>query len=305
MSRAVELVEVSKWFGQKVAVSELTLGFSAGVTGVLGPNGAGKTTMLRLITGLQVPSQGEISVLGVDPRKDTSVYAKVSLVPEDEAIYPNLTAVEFVELNASLAGIRNAGKAADDVLEQVGLTADRDRLLGEFSKGMRQRAKVAGALVSDPEVVVLDEPLNGADPVQRAHLIEIFRALGEAGRTVIVSSHVLAEVERMAEQLVAMVDGRLAAEGTVGSLRAAMTDKPRIVSIVTDRPRDLAARVVSLNGVHGVEIGESGLEVSSTDSLGLAMELPVQARDVGARLTRVAPSDESLESVFRYLVESR
>lgn len=305
MSRAVELTEVSKWFGQKVAVSELTVGFGSGVTGVLGPNGAGKTTMLRLITGLQVPSQGEISVLGVDPRKDVGVYSKISMVPEDEAIYPTLSAAEFVELNASLAGIRNPRKAVDDVIEQVGLTADRHRLLGEFSKGMRQRAKVAGALVSDPEVIVLDEPLNGADPVQRAHLIDIFTALGESGRTVIVSSHVLAEVERMAEQLVAMVDGRLAAEGTVGSLRAAMTDKPRIVSIRTDKPRDLAVQMIGLDGVRGVEIEPFGLEISSTDVMGLAMGLPHRARDAGARVTRVVPSDESLESVFRYLVESR
>lgn len=305
MSRSVELTEVSKWFGQKVAVSEVTVGFGAGVTGVLGPNGAGKTTLLRLITGLQVPSQGDVRILGVDPRKDVGVYSKVAMVPEDEAVYPNLSAVEFVELNASLAGIRNPKKAIDDVIEQVGLTSDRDRTLGEFSKGMRQRAKVAGALVSDPELIVLDEPLNGADPVQRAHLIDIFTALGASGRTVLVSSHVLGEVERMAEQLIAMVDGRLAAEGTVGSLRSAMTDKPRIVTISTDKPRDLAARLVALDGVHGVEIESDGLEVSSTDVTSLAMELPVRAQAAGARISRVVPSDESLESVFRYLVESR
>jgi ABC-2 type transport system ATP-binding protein len=304
MTRPVEVVELSKWFGQKVAVSEVTVGFDPGVTGVLGPNGAGKTTLLRLITGLQVPSQGTVRVLGVDPRKDPGVYSKVSLVPEDEAIYPTLTCREFVELNASLAGVTNRS-ATDDVLEQVGLTGDAGRLLGEFSKGMRQRAKVAGALVSDPEVIVLDEPLNGADPVQRAHLIDVFVALGRAGKTVIVSSHVLSEVERMAEQLVAMVDGRLAAEGTVGSLRAAMTDKPRIVRIWSDRPRDLAARLVALAGIESVSFTADGLEVSTTDAPGLAVRLPADAVAVGARLSRVAPSDESLESVFRYLVGSR
>ena len=303
MSSPVETLEVSKWFGQKVAVSELTVSFGPGVTGILGPNGAGKTTLLRLITGLQVPSQGAVRVLGVDPRKDSSVYSKISMVPEDEAIYPNLTAVEFIELNASLAGIRNPGARVDATIEQVGLTADRDRKLGEYSKGMRQRAKVAAALVSDPEVIVLDEPLNGADPVQRAHLIDIFRRLGAEGRTVLVSSHVLAEVERMAEQLIAMVDGRLAAEGTVASLRAAMTDKPRIVNVWTDRPRDLASRLVSLEGVSGIRIEAGGLEISSSDPSSLATQLPIQARDVGARLTGVLPTDESLESVFRYLVE--
>ena len=303
MTTAVETNEVSKWFGQKVAVSELTVTFGPGVTGILGPNGAGKTTLLRLITGLQVPSQGTVNVLGVDPRKDARVYSKISMVPEDEAVYPKLTAVEFVELNASLAGIRNPRAKVDATIEQVGLTADRDRKLGEFSKGMRQRAKVAGALVSDPEVIVLDEPLNGADPVQRAHLIEIFRQMGAQGRTVIVSSHVLAEVERMAEQLIAMVDGRLAAQGTVASLRAAMTDKPRIVNVSTDRPRELATRLVSLAGVSGVRIEAGGLEISSNDPSSLASALPVEARRVGARMTGVIPSDESLESVFRYLVE--
>ncbi len=304
MTRPVEVVDLSKWFGQKVAVSEVSVGFDPGVTGILGPNGAGKTTLLRLITGLQVPSQGTVRVLGVDPRKDPGVYSKVSLVPEDEAVYPALTCRDFVELNASLAGI--TGRAAvDAVLEQVALTADAGRRLGEFSKGMRQRAKVAAALVSDPEVIVLDEPLNGADPVQRAHLIEIFTELGRAGRTVLVSSHVLAEVERMSEQLVAMVDGRLAAEGTVGSLRAAMTDKPRIVHISSDRPRELAARLVGLAGVERVAFAPDGLEVSTTDAPGLAVRLPVDAAAVGARLSRVSPSDESLESVFRYLVGSR
>lgn len=303
MTSPVETLEVSKWFGQKVAVSELTVSFGPGVTGILGPNGAGKTTLLRLITGLQVPSQGAVRVLGVDPRKDTSVYAKISMVPEDEAIYPNLTATEFVELNASLAGIRNPGPRVDSTIEQVGLAADRDRKLGEYSKGMRQRAKVAAALVSDPEVIVLDEPLNGADPIQRAHLIEIFRQLGAEGRTVIVSSHVLSEVERMAEQLIAMVDGRLAAKGTVASLRAAMTDKPRIVNVWTDRPRELASSLVSLEGVNGVRVEAGGLEISSNDPSSLATQLPIHARDAGARLTGVLPTDESLESVFRYLVE--
>ncbi len=303
MTRPVEVVELSKWFGQKVAVSEVTVGFDPGVTGILGPNGAGKTTLLRLITGLQVPSQGTVRVLGVDPRRDPGVYSKVSLVPEDEAIYPTLTCREFVELNASLAGLTNRS-ATDDVLEQVGLTGDADRLLGEFSKGMRQRAKVAGALVSDPEVIILDEPLNGADPVQRAHLIDVFVELGRAGKTVLVSSHVLAEVERMAEQLVAMVDGRLAAEGTVGSLRAAMTDKPRIVRISSDRPRELAARLVGLVGIESVSFTSDGLEVSTVDAPALAVRLPADAAAVGARLSRVAPSDESLESVFRYLVGS-
>ena len=202
------------------------------------------------------------------------MYAKISMVPEDEAVYTNLTALEFVELNASLAGVPNAQATAGALLEQVGLAGDRDRRLGEYSKGMRQRAKVAAALVSDPEVIVLDEPLNGADPVQRAALIDVFVELGKSGKTVITSSHVLAEVERMAEQLVAMVDGRLAAEGTVDTLRAAMTDRPRLVAVDTDRPRPLAAQLMAQEGVQSIEVTETGLMISSADAVGLAMELP-------------------------------
>ena len=213
MTDTIVVTELSKWFGLKVAVSEVTIGFRSGVTGLLGPNGAGKTTLLRVIAGLQRPSQGEISLLGVDPRQDPSVYRKVSLVPEDEAIYERMTARRFVELAARLAKVDDVADRVQRALVMVDLVDPSDRILGGFSKGMRQRAKVAAALVTDPEVLLLDEPLNGADPVQRAQLIKLFMELGAAGRTVIVSSHVLAEVERMTDRVVAMVDGRLAADG--------------------------------------------------------------------------------------------
>jgi ABC-2 type transport system ATP-binding protein len=170
---------------------------------------------------------------------------------------------------------------------------------------MRQRAKVAAALVGAPEVLFLDEPLNGADPVQRAHLIDLFRRLGDQGRTVIVSSHVLGEVERMADRVIAMVDGRLAAEGTVSSLRAAMTDKPRLVRIVADQPRALGSLLLGSPGTDGVRIDGQTLEVSTSDAGALAMALPRTARDAGIRVRQVLPSDESLESVFRYLVGGR
>ncbi|MDP3984177.1 MAG: ABC transporter ATP-binding protein [Acidimicrobiia bacterium] len=302
MTATVEAIGLSKWFGQKVAVSEVNLAFEPGVTGLLGPNGAGKTTLLRLLTGLQKPSQGKVRLLGVDPRTDHSIYRRVAMVTEDEAVYQNLTATKFVELNARLAGVPSRRVAVDQAIEWVGLTADRDRRLRGFSKGMRQRAKVAGALVGKPDVLVLDEPLNGADPVQRAHLIALFRRLGEEGHTVIVSSHVLAEVERTVNRVIAMVDGRLAAEGTVASLRAAMTDKPRLVRIASDSPRGLASLLVRGEGVDGVRIDGSVIEVSTSDPTSLAHLLPVTARDAGIRLREVRPADESLESVFRYLV---
>jgi ABC-2 type transport system ATP-binding protein len=301
----VRAVGLSKWFGQKVAVSEVDLAFTAGVTGLLGPNGAGKTTLLRLLTGLQKPSQGSVRVLGLDPRQDREVYQRIALVPEDEAVYPHLTARGFVDLNAGLARVADRDQTVQLALEEVGLADVADRRLSGFSKGMRQRAKVAAALVSNPEVLFLDEPLNGADPVQRAHLIAVFQRLGDQGRTVIVSSHVLAEVERMADRVIAMIDGRLAAEGTVHSLRAAMTDKPRLVRIVSDQPRLLGSLLMASGGVDGVRLDGTTVEVSTSDPAALARLLAPTTRQAGIRLRQVLPADESLETVFRYLVGGR
>jgi ABC-2 type transport system ATP-binding protein len=198
----VEVTDVSKWFGQKVAVSELSCSFGPGVTGLLGPNGAGKTTFLRMLVGLLTPSEGTIRLLGESPRSDPEVLRRVGFA-----------------------------------LDTVGLTDVGHRKVGTFSKGMRQRAKVAAALAHDPLVLFLDEPLNGTDPVQRAHLIDLFSDLADRGHTVIVSSHVLHEVERMAGRVIAMVDGRLAAAGSVADLRTAMTDIPRRIRIDTSDPR--------------------------------------------------------------------
>ncbi|HWB88316.1 MAG TPA: ABC transporter ATP-binding protein [Acidimicrobiia bacterium] len=305
MTDTVEIHEVSKWFGPKVAVSEVTIGFGPGVTGLLGPNGAGKTTLMRLVAGLQVPSQGTVRVLGRDPRADSSVYKSMTLVPEDEAVYEHLTGRQFVELSARLAGIPDAKEKAQSTLEAVELTGAADRPLGGYSKGMRQRAKVAAALVPEPEVLLLDEPLNGADPVQRAQLIALFKRLGAAGRTVIVSSHVLREVERMADRVIAMVDGRLAAVGSVATIRAAMTDKPRQVFIDTSDPRALASSLIASPHVIAVHLNGSQLMIEASDAREAALSLPSLAVSLGATVSRVEPADESLESVFRYLVEGR
>ena len=205
----IEIEEVSKWFGQKVAVSDLSCSFGPGLTGLLGPNGAGKTTLLRMMCGLLRPSDGSVRVLGVDPRRDPSVYRRLALVPEEDAVYGILTAREYLAFAADLTGVSR--QRVDEAIAQVDLAAAADRPISGYSKGMRQRAKVAAALVTRPEVLILDEPLNGTDPVQRAHLIALFRGLASEGKTVIVSSHVLSEVERMADRVLAMVDGRLAA----------------------------------------------------------------------------------------------
>ncbi len=299
----VEVRAVSKWFGQKVAVSDLSCSFGPGITGLLGPNGAGKTTLLRIVCGLLAPSDGSVSILGADPRRDPRVYARAALVPEEDAVYPFLTARQFVAYATDLAGTPRA--VVDEAIEQVDLMDAADRPIAGFSKGMRQRAKVAAALVTRPDVLVLDEPLNGTDPVQRAHLIEIFRDLAAAGKTVIVSSHVLAEVERMADRVLAVVDGRLAAAGDVAAIRHAMADIPYRVRVEVGETRKMAAALVEAEEVSSVTVAGSVLHVETSDLAALGSRVPRVARDLDARLTGFEPEDESLESVFRYLVHRR
>ncbi len=305
MTDTIVVTELSKWFGLKVAVSEVTVGFRPGVTGLLGPNGAGKTTLLRVIAGLQRPSQGTVTILGTDPREDPEIYRRIALVPEDESVYDRLTGREFVLLAARLSKIDEPTERTARVLETVGLVDAADRALGGFSKGMRQRAKVASALVSEPEILLLDEPLNGADPVQRAQLISLFKSLGDQGRTVLVSSHVLNEVERVSDRVVAMVDGRLAAVGDIGTIREAMTDKPRRVYVDSTDPRRLAAALIITPGILGVQLDGDTIHIETSDAGALARDLPAISVQHQIRISKVEPVDESLESVFRYLVEGR
>jgi ABC-2 type transport system ATP-binding protein len=231
------------------------------------------------------------------------VYRNVALVPEDEAVPANLTARQLVRYTAALHGITDRS-APDRALATVALEHAADRRVDGFSKGMRQRCKIAAALVTEPSVLVLDEPLNGADPVQRVALIALFKQLGAAGRTVIVSSHILNEVERMAERVIVIVHGRLAAAGGHRAIRDAMDDRPRHLLIRCDDDRRLAAALVGLESVSGVTVdgGQKGLVVQTQRSGELAGALAVLARDHRVRLTEVRPLDDSLESLFRELV---
>ena len=296
---------LSKWFDQKVAVSEFTYGFRPGVTGLLGPNGAGKTTLLRTLTGLLKPSAGQALVLGESIRRRPGLYRHVGFVPEHDAIYESMTAARFVRWSAALSGAPRPAEAAERALETVQLTGDAHRRLGGFSKGMRRRARVAAALAHDPQILILDEPLNGTDPIQRARLMELLIGLGKEGRTVIVSSHVLAEVERMADRVVAMVNGRLAAAGTVAAIRDAMSDTPRRVHIETDRPRELARRLLAGEWTRSVEMGDGSFTISTDDARALGGAVMAAAREAECVVTAVTPEDDSLESVFTYLVRRR
>ena len=297
----VEVVDASVWFGQKVALSELSCSFGPGVTGLLGPNGAGKSTLMRAVTGLIDVNAGQVRVEGRDPRRDREVHRRIALVPEDEAVPAQLTARQLVRYVADLHGVRDPD-AAERALEAVDMMPAADRRLKGFSKGMRQRAKVAAALVCDPPVLVLDEPLNGADPVQRARLTELFRRLGAEGRTVIVSSHVLSEVERLADRVLVLIHGRLAAAGGHRAIRDAMDDRPRHVLIRADSPRRLAAALLGMDTVAGISVTDGGLVVTTERAGDLAVAVATVARDLGVRLREVRPMDDSLESMFRELV---
>jgi ABC-2 type transport system ATP-binding protein len=299
----VEVADVSVWFGPKVALSELSCSFGPGVTGLLGPNGAGKTTLMRAMNGLIDINQGHVRIQGRDPRRDRGVHGRMALVPEDEAVPAALTARQFVRYVADLHRVADRG-AADAALQTVGLLDVADRRVEGFSKGMRQRTKVAAALVCDPAVLVLDEPLNGADPVQRVALIALFKQLGAEGRTVIVSSHVLHEVERLAERVIVLIHGRLAAAGGHRAIRDAMDDRPRHVLVRSDDGRRLAASLVGLESVAGVTIDRArdGLVIQTLQARELATALPRLARHASIRLLEVRALDDSLESLFRELV---
>jgi ABC-2 type transport system ATP-binding protein len=296
---------VSKWFGTKVAVSDVSCSFGPGITGLLGPNGAGKTTLLRVITGLLRPSEGTVSVCGADPMKDASIYRRIGFVPEDDAVYGYLSARQLVRYAAELSRSDASAGVVDGALSRVNMLDAADRPIAQYSKGMRQRAKVAAALVNDPDVLLLDEPLNGADPTQRAVLISLFHELAAAGRTIIVSSHVLAEVERMTDRVIAVLDGKLAAAGGIRAIRSAMTHIPHKVRIEADEPRRLGKALLDAPAVVGIRFQDGGLEVETANLATLGTALPRLAIENSVRVTRFEPLDASLESVFRHLLSLR
>ncbi len=295
---------VSKWYGDVVAVSDVSFGVSPGVTALLGPNGAGKSTTLKMLAGLLGPSAGNIRILGRAARGDPATYRQIGLVPEQEQLYPHLTGREFVSLNAILQKLPHPADAADRALATVEMTDAADRKLGGFSKGMRQRIKVAAALVHDPDVLLMDEPLNGTDPVQRAHLIGLIRRLGANGKSVLVSSHVLVEVERFAENILVIVNGKLAAAGDYRAIRDKIDEHDHAIRIRADEPRRLAAALIAEPSTRAIRFdGDHRLIAETNDVRAFARMVPLVARRDGVRLFEMQPADESLTSVFAYLVE--
>ncbi len=300
----VSLDSVSKWFGNVVAVSDVTLTIGTGITGLLGPNGAGKTTILRMVCGLYSPSEGEVQLLGTDPRSDHNVYKRIGIMTENESAYEFMTGLEYVRLSARLKDLRHEESHLRNAIERVDMSFALDRKISTYSRGMRQRIRLAAALVGDPELLILDEPLNGADPTQRLRFQEILHQTAEEGRSVIISSHILEEVEEVSESVVLVVNGKLAAQGDFHAIRAALDDRPYHVKIECSDPKQLGGELAKLPAVQSIQFEPDGSIVALTTNVAvLQLDLPVIAKRLNIRLSRVQPIDDSLESVFSYLVE--
>jgi len=295
---------VSRWFGSVVAVSEVTFDIGPGITGLLGPNGAGKTTLLRMMTGLAETSTGSVTVFGERVRDNPPLYRRIGVMSEHETVYGFMTGREFVRTMGKLRAVNDLEAAVDRAIALVDLADAQHRQMDTYSRGMRQRIRLAGTLVHDPEVLILDEPLNGADPRQRVQFKRLLQQLAAQGRTIVLSSHILEEVEELAETVLLIVNGKLAASGGFRAIRAALNQRPYHVRVICDSPRALAASVVRLGSVDAVNVDPDGaLVVLSRNVLDLQIELPRLAQSEGISLRKVEPLDDSLESVFGYLVE--
>ena len=300
----IEVDNVSKWYGDVVAVNGVSVQVFPGITGLLGPNGAGKTTLLYLIAGLAACSEGSVTVLDEPSRNNPELYRRVGVMTEKEGVYGFLTGRQFLESTARMHGLSSFAPAVDRALEIVGMADAQRRRLGGYSRGMRQRMRLAAALVHDPEVLILDEPLSGTDPRQRLEFGTAMLRFAEQGRTVLVSSHILEEVELLADRIVLMVSGKLAAAGDIRAIREKLDEQAYHVRIVTDAPRPLAAALVNLEEVDSVNLGPDSDLVVLSRNVGVLQEaIPRLARELGARLFRVEPLDESLESIFGYVVD--
>jgi len=297
------LDNVSRWFGNVVAVNDVTMTVGPGVTGLLGPNGAGKTTLMAMMSGFLPPSSGTVTIDGTPVWRHTDAYRQIGLVPERELSFGYLSGRAFVRANADLHRLPEAARATEAILEVVDMVEPAGRRIDTYSKGMRQRIKIAAALVHDPAILLLDEPFNGVDPRQRMHLMELLRRLGDEGRTVLFSSHILEEVERLARHIEVVVSGRHAASGDFGAIRRLMTDRPVRYSITSSNDRALAAALIAQESVEAVQLrSRGGLEVQVSDLGSFATALPQLTRAQDLTLFELSPSDESLESVFSYLV---
>jgi ABC-2 type transport system ATP-binding protein len=304
----VEFDDVSKWYGNVIGINKLTLRITAGVTGLLGPNGAGKSTLLQLATGQLRQSQGRVSVLGRGVWNNPALNRLIGLCPEQDAFYEWMSGWDFVYTCARLGGLRrsDARHAAADAIEAVGMTRSKGRAIRGYSKGMRQRIKLAQALVHLPQVLFLDEPLTGTDPVARRDLMDIVQRLGSEGKSVVVSSHVLHEVQSLTPNIVLLNHGRLVAQGEIRQIRDLIDNHPHHIVLVCDEYRKLAGRIVEWQDVEGVKIlaERRGLMVETRKPDAFYARLPRLSLEDSMSIKEVYSDDDNLEAVFKYLVNA-
>jgi ABC-2 type transport system ATP-binding protein len=306
-SPSVRVNKVSKWFGDVVAVSQVNFEVGPGVTALLGPNGSGKTTLLKMMAGLTGPSTGTVTVNETVVRLGSDIYRHIGMVPEQEAIYPFLTGYEFIRLNAVMQRCDDLDSEILRVLDLVEMRTAADRRVGEYSKGMRQRIKMAAALVHDPDIIFMDEPLSGLDPRQRVRAIELIHHLGDLGKLVLVSSHLLHEVQRFAEQVIVIVNGHLAASGSFRAIRDKIDEHARQILIVCSAPRRLGASLLEMNEAISVRMDPSrdgGIIIESNDVRSLYGSIPKLAQTLDVTLFEIRSLDDSLASVFSYVTEA-
>ncbi len=302
----VEFDEVSKWYGNVIGINKLTIRIPTGVTGLLGPNGAGKSTLLQLATGQLYPSQGAVRVLGQRVWSNAALNRQIGLCPEQDAMYEWMTGWDFIFTSARLSGMSRteAKEATARTLDAVGMTKHKGRAVGGYSKGMRQRTKLAQAFVHDPQVLFLDEPMTGTDPVARRDLMDIIQKLGNEGKSVLVSSHVLHEVQSLTPNIVLLNRGRLVAEGQIRAIRDLIDKHPHHIVLICDEYRKLAGKLLAREDVEGVTVmgKEHGIMVETHSPDLFYSYLPQMSLDSDTPIKEVYSDDDNLEAVFKYLV---
>jgi len=306
MANAVELDNVSRWYGEVIGLSDVSWRVDGGIVGILGPNGAGKSTLIKLVAGLLRPSRGDVRLFGEPSFHSPAARARLGYCPEHEGAYDDLTALEFVTLMAELSGVprQRAGAAAKAALAEMTMTDAMHRRVGGFSKGMRQRTKLAQSFVHDPDLILLDEPLTGVDPVARAQIMNKIRELGAAGKTVLVSSHVLHEIQAVTEEILVVFRGKVLAEGNVRRIRELIDRHPHRIRVNCARPRDLAAAVAGADHVARMTFESERIVVIETrspdDCYGLIADAALADQNAIASLTS---PDNSLGAVFNVLTD--
>ena len=305
MTAIVQAREVARWYGEVVGLNDLSVDILPGITGLVGPNGAGKSTFMKLLVGELRPSRGQLSVLGLEPFANRELYGRLGFCPQQDALYDHLTGRQFVSLCMRMAGYdkAEAGRRAGQAMVRVGLAEAMDRRTAGYSKGMRQRTRLAQSIAHDPELLIVDEPLTGLDPVARHQTLDLFRELARGGTSVLLSSHVLHEVQSLTERIVLIHRGRLLAQGSVPEVRRLLSRHPRKLVVRAREPRRLAEAVLRFDHVDALTLGEDGLlTVETRDLDDLCRSLPALAGEVRAGIKSLESSDASLEAVFDYLV---